>query len=161
MSIEDLLAQAELQEDAPRHIRDWPEEEVKKYIKYKDVLHESQGDHPRRFLYEVKLQRLVALCETKAQDEAMRRIHITKDRVGDEKDPLPWPDVPCDAGLWEPNQLKECMELRARYQERMEPTKEDRSRRIRLGNLLVKIEETQQKFLDDKVLRWRKLPNNL
>ena len=161
MSIEDLLAQAGLREDAPRHIMDWSEEDVKKYIQYKEVLNDSLGEHSRRFLYEIKLERLVDVCESKAQDDAMRRIHIVRKRVGEEGTPLPWPDVPRDAGLWQPHQWQEYMALRTQYQEKMEPTQEDRSRRLWLGELLLKIEESQQKYLDDKVMVFRKIPIDL
>ena len=150
------------QEDVPRHIQDWPDREVERYIHYKSTLRQMKGDNPQRRLYELKLRALTEKCETNALEDIVRRINITAERIGpNEGNPQQWPDVPCDAGLWDPIQLEKYMELRQKYQELRRPTRANQTERVRVGAILVRIEETQQQRLDEGILIWRKFPASL
>ena len=162
MSDSDSGATEGPQEDVPRHIQDWPDREVERYIHYKSTLRQMKGANPQRRLYELKLRALIETCKTNTLEDIVRRINITAERIGpNERDPQQWPDVPCDAGLWDPIQLEKYMELRQQYQELRRPTRANQTERVRVGAILVRIEENQQQRLDEGVLIWRKFPANL
>ena len=63
--------------------------------------------------------------------------------------------------LGEVNVIEKKKKLRQQYEELRRPTRTNQTERVRVGAILVRIEETQQQRLDEGVLIWRKFPTNL